>query len=263
MCLILFSFNRQASDKHALVVAANRDEFFNRESLNANFWEDKPNILGGRDLVSQGTWLGITKEGRFAAVTNVREPHVSVQDALSRGQLTQGFLESSGDPRSYLEKLEPHKDLYSGFNLLVGEFTAKGSHLYYLSNRQAHIQELSSGVYGLSNGELNSNWPKVNRGRDWMESVLDQQMETKALHQQLRIFLEDNTCAVDSELPSTGIPLDKERALSSAFIELPNYGTRASTVLTIDHQLITFSEKNYDQTVDGQDAQPTFYTIDR
>jgi uncharacterized protein with NRDE domain len=262
MCLILFSFNPQATAGHQLVVAANRDEFFARATANADYWSDDPNVLGGRDLVSKGTWLGITKSGRFAAVTNVREPDVSVPDALSRGQLTQHFLQGTQDPLSYLQDLRERKDLYSGFNLLVGEFSNDGAVLYYFGNRSPEMLSLEKGVFGLSNGSLDSNWPKVNRGKRWLKDTLQAPTGENNLHRQLRQYLEDGRCAADNELPSTGISLDKERALSSAFIQLPEYGTRASTVLTINSEEINFSEKVYD--VDENKNQAiSFYNIKR
>lgn len=268
MCLILFSFD--PSSKNPLVLAANRDEFFARPSAAAQYWDDAPNVLAGRDLIAGGTWLGITRSGRFAAVTNVREPNVVVENALSRGDLTRDFLTGTMAPKEYLLSLEKKQARYSGFNLLVGEFTKNDNSLWYLSNRKEGIHALQAGIYGLSNHLLDSPWPKTNEGKRFLQVALsneepstceennaslnDQQTKQnydksheQHHHKQLRHFLENSALADDEILPKTGVSYEKEKALSAAFITLPeiNYGTRTSTVLTVEPEKITFSEKNY------------------
>lgn len=246
MCLILFAYDPQASTP--FIVAANRDEFFNRATAPADFWEDNPNILAGKDLVGLGTWIGITKTGRFAAVTNVREPGVVVEDALSRGHLTRNFLAGTMSPQNYLEGILAEQMRYSGFNLLVGEFSSNNHQLYYLSNRHTGIIDIQPGIYGLSNHLLDSPWPKVTQGKQWLTNSMNKQQYTGIDHQQLRDFLEKPDLAEDALLPSTGVSYEREKALSAAFIRIPNYGTRTSTVLEVSNEKIIFSEKNYTAT---------------
>jgi uncharacterized protein with NRDE domain len=260
MCLILFSFDKQSHTP--LVVAANRDEFLQRPSANAHYWDDAPNVYAGRDLSAHGTWLGVTKTGRFTAVTNVREPSVIVENPLSRGNLTRGFLTSELSAEEYLQSLDAEKMRYSGFNLLVGEFSRERRELFYFSNRDNGIQALDSGVYGLSNALLDSAWPKVEAGKTYLRSQINNELDTQnpttlqptTLHHSLRAYLEDPSFAADEALPSTGVSYEREKALSAAFITLPDYGTRTSTVITIaeeqgegaqEKQTLLFSEKQY------------------
>ncbi|MGH1439274.1 MAG: NRDE family protein [Cellvibrionaceae bacterium] len=265
MCVILFSY--QPNTSTPLVLGANRDEFFKRPTAAAQFWDDKPNILAGRDLQAGGTWLGITQSGRFAAITNVREPGVVVENPRSRGELTKDYLMGSQTPLSYLESILKHQDRYAGFNLLVGEFSAlnsstTGNHLYYLSNRGEGIQELSSGTYGLSNHLLDSPWPKVIDGKAELRSRLQ---EAGTDHGQIRQILENPALADDHRLPETGVDYEREKALSAMFIALPDYGTRTSTVLTMNKGQILFSEQNYHASSDGQpclDGKPSIFKID-
>ena len=264
MCLILFSF--QPSSEQPLILGANRDEFFSRPTAAADFWEDTPNVLAGRDLQAGGTWLGITREGRFAAVTNVREPGVEVKNALSRGDLTRNFLQGQQSSQDYLEAIKSEQQRYSGFNLLVGEFTfGLEPSMYYLSNRHEEgIQPLKSGTYGLSNHLLDSPWPKVDDGK----AVLRQRLhQAKGNHDVIRDFLEHPSTAEDHRLPSTGVSYEREKALSAIFITgLPDYGTRASTVLTIDKENLLFSEQNYLATEDGEplpESRVRHFCIDR
>lgn len=253
MCLILFSFHE--NPEIPFILAANRDEFFNRPTAAAHYWEDQPELLAGRDLVGGGTWLGITRNGRFAAITNVREPSIVVENALSRGELTRDFLTGQQSPQEYLQAVEEKQMLYNGFNLLVGELTPESRSLWYLSNRQRGIQALSSGVYGLSNHLLDSHWPKVDEGKQFISTAIEQHTETSAYHQQLRRFLEDPALAADDKLPATGVSIEREKALSAAYIQLPGYGTRASTVLTITGEQTIFSEKEY--LLNGQQHNST------
>ncbi len=261
MCLILFTFSPNTDSP--LLLAANRDEFFSRPTANAQFWEDSPHILAGKDLVGHGTWIGITKTGRFAAVTNVREPHIVVENPLSRGDLTRHFLEGNVSCTEYLSNLETQKQRYSGFNLLIGEFTPQSQEMYYLSNRKKGFTSLNAGTYGLSNHLLNSHWPKVDRGKTFLNSTLSDTFGCPEHHLQLRSFLEDPSLAEDAELPKTGVSYERERALSAAFISLPDYGTRTSTVITIHDQKAQFSETQYEHKNTGivkKDQQ--FFEVD-
>lgn len=247
MCIILFSY--QADSPTPLILGANRDEFFKRPTAPAGFWDDHPQILAGRDLQAGGTWLGITKSGRFAAVTNVREPEVTVENALSRGELTRNFLSGTQSSLSYLKQVMNHQHRYAGFNLLVGEFSKSSNSLYYLSNRGSGIEKLVSGTYGLSNHLLDSPWPKVIEGKNSLSTRLG---NAGANHHLIRKMLENPELAEDALLPNTGIDYEREKALSAMFICLPDYGTRTSTVITIDSDNIFFSEQNYGPSSNGK-----------
>jgi uncharacterized protein with NRDE domain len=240
MCSIFLAFD--AHPKYRLILAANRDEFYERPTARAAFWQDAPEILAGRDLVYRGTWLGVTRSGRFSAVTNYRDP-LAPTGNLSRGNLVADFLRGAETPKDYLQKIQQNAAHYSGFNLLAGEF---GSEIGYFSNRGAGgVKLLESGVYGLSNHLLDTPWRKVERGKTALKNLLEK--ENFAVESLLEILL-DTTKADDEDLPDTGIGLELERVLSSVFIETPVYGTRSSTVLSIETSgKVSFRERTYKQ----------------
>lgn len=226
MCVVYFAYN--VHPDHPLILLANRDEFYNRPTMPAHRWEDHPGIFAGRDLVSGGTWLGVTRGGRVAAVTNYREPGVP-KGELSRGDLVADFLKTDASAADYLSDLEPRIDRYSGFNLLVGEIGPVKNELYYFSNRASGVQKLTPGVYGLSNHLLDTPWPKVLRGTEQFSRFVHlPELEKEALFD----LLADHSVAEDDELPETGVGYEIEKALSAIFIETPDYGTRCSTVVT-------------------------------
>lgn len=225
MCLILFAYRTHPG--YELLVAANRDEFYDRPTAPLAFWTDHPALLAGRDLQEGGAWMGVSRAGRFAALTNYRDPDRVQPDAPSRGHLVRDYLCGAEPARTYLDRLREHADGYNGFNLLLGDATG----LYCYSNRAAGIQRLTPGVYGLSNHLLDTPWPKVERGRCALRQVLEQPAEGVA--DALLGLLTDRTPAPDAELPSTGVPLEWERWLSPMFIIAPGYGTRSSTVLMV------------------------------
>jgi len=218
MCLILFSFQPDSSTP--LLLGANRDEFFSRATQSAGYWSDASTVLAGRDLVAGGTWLGITTNGRFAAVTNVREPIKPGVKLRSRGDLTREFLTGKQSAEAFLSQLQTHADDYAGFNLLLGEFDSETGHqLYYFSNRSEGIRKLDSGIYGLSNHLLDSSWPKVDEGKQRLAQVADTWDQHQPInHQVIRTLLENPAMAADDRLPDTGIAYEREKALSSAFI---------------------------------------------
>jgi uncharacterized protein with NRDE domain len=243
MCLILFAY--RASPHYRLVVAANRDEWFYRPTARAEFWPDAPEILAGRDLEQQGTWLGITRSGRFAALTNFRDPGSHRPDAPSRGALVSGFLRSSTRPAAYLNALRPGAADFNGFSLLVGDSES----LCYFSNHEGLIRNMAPGVYGLSNGLLDVPWPKVRRGKELLERELKDCVNADAL----LASLDDRSAAPDSELPATGVTLEWERKLSSMHIVASGYGTRSSTVLLISAAgEVSFVERSFD--ADGHET---------
>ena len=245
MCLILFALNQHKD--YPLIIIANRDEFYARPTLPAHWWDDHPHIFAGRDLTAQGTWMGVTRQGRFAAVTNVREPGGMSPGERSRGDLTREFLQSDIGARDYLEQLQPVLDRYSGFNLLVGDDQG----LWFSSNRQPGISKIEPGFYGVSNGRFDEPWPKLKTGK---QALADAVLSGAGTENLLEI-LSDGGQADDHLLPETGVELQFERLLSSRFIHSAEYGTRASTCVKFSKQnTIEFIEKNYD--VDGSMGEP-------
>jgi uncharacterized protein with NRDE domain len=238
MCLILFAYNVHPS--YRLILAANRDEFYERPSLPADFWEDQQNVLAGRDLKEGGTWLGITKEGKFAAVTNYRDPSAFKSNAPSRGKLVSRYLIGKQSAGGYLEKVSSQADKYNGFNLLISD----DNDLFVFSSN-GEKQKLNPGIYGLSNHNLNTPWPKVSRGKRLLKSTLDQ--KGSELKETLFAVLADRHIPPDSKLPKTGVGLEWERILSSMFITSPDYGTRSSTIILIGkNRCVRFVEKVFD-----------------
>jgi len=228
MCVIFVAY--KIHPDRPLLLLANRDEFYERATAPAGEWADSPNIFAGRDLVGGGTWLGITNNGRVAAVTNYREPGAP-KGATSRGLLVADFLKSELPASDYMRQVEARQNNYSGFNLFVGEFHAGGSELFYFSNRGGAVRQLEPGVYGLSNHLLDTPWPKVRRGT----RRLGQLIRHPDLEPQMFFdILADDVLADDTDLPDTGVGYEIEKALSAIFIRTPGYGTRSSTVVTFD-----------------------------
>lgn len=221
MCLILLAWRAHAD--YPLVVAANRDEFFARRTAAADFWDDAPQVLAGRDLEAGGTWLGATRTGRFAALTNFRDPARNKAGVPSRGQLVSRFLTGMQSPEDYLHELESGAARYNGFNLVFGD---RGG-LWCFSNCGEGERQLAPGVYGLSNHLLDTPWPKVARGKSALSAALRALPDDQPLFDLLR----DDSIAPDDLLPRTGISLEWERLLSAAFISTASYGTRSATVL--------------------------------
>lgn len=221
MCLILVAW--QSHPDFPLVVAANRDEFYQRRTASADFWRDHPQVLAGRDLEAGGTWLGITRAGRFAALTNFRDPARHRPDAPSRGRLVADFLAGSASIDGYLDALPAAA--YNGFNLLLGD----GEKLVAFSNVSMERHALAPGIHGLSNHLLDTPWPKVGAGKTALNAALAALPDDTALFG----LLGDDTVHPDASLPATGVPLEWERLLSAAFIRSPDYGTRCSTVVKV------------------------------
>ncbi|PVZ15455.1 MULTISPECIES: NRDE family protein [unclassified Pseudomonas] len=217
MCLIVFAWR----PGHALplLVAANRDEFHRRPSAQAAQWDDAPTVYAGRDLEAGGTWLGLSTDGRFAAVTNVRDPAQPLGQR-SRGELPRDWLAGTDTLDRYAARVLTRAGQYSGFNLLLSD----GRRLCWIS--QDRLSWLNEGVYGLSNAQLDTPWPKLIRAQQALEAELENP-EPEALFR----LLSDTTQPADEELPDTGVGLDTERRLASAFIQGEHYGTRASTLV--------------------------------
>jgi uncharacterized protein with NRDE domain len=227
MCLIVFAW--QVVPGIPLVLAANRDEFFDRPSAPAGWWEDHPQVYAGRDLRSGGTWLGIARGGRFAAVTNIRAPADVRADAPSRGRLPADYLCGDAAPENYIQGIADQAADFNGFNLLVGT----PEKLIWYNNRcdsdARNGTALPPGIYGLSNDSLDSPWPKVVRTKAQFSSLLCQGAPQDAYFE----MLSDTTRASDCRLPKTGVGIEWERVLSAVCIESPTYGTRASSVVHI------------------------------
>jgi uncharacterized protein with NRDE domain len=226
MCLILFSAAYHAG--YPVIIAANRDESYDRPSTPLAFWPHAPHIAGGRDLQAGGTWLALARSGRWAALTNYRQPGSRRSDAPSRGMLVADYLLGSIAPEAYLRQVQARAHEYNGFNLLVGDTTA----VHYLSNREGEVRQVPAGVHGLSNHLLNTPWPKVALGKLYLEQL--PLGSADAIVDALLERLRDTEPATDAELPDTGIGRDRERLLSPPFIAAEHYGTRASTVIVID-----------------------------
>lgn len=231
MCLILFAYQEHPTYK--LIVAANRDEFYERPTAAVHYWDDYPYILAGRDLKMMGTWMGVTKQGRFSALTNYRDPRETTAGKRSRGELVADFLKGNDYPEKYMNKIAKNYDLYPGYNLLAGDL----NHLYYYSNIENKIQQLKPGFYGVSNHLLNTNWPKVRKGKKGLATIIHQK-DRNVLVDELFSLLENAEAAPDDQLPHTGVSLEWERLLSPMFIKSAAYGTRSSTILLMaDHEL--------------------------
>lgn len=242
MCLILAAW--QAHPRYPLVIAANRDEFFRRSAAPAHWWPAQPDLLAGQDLEAGGTWLGVSRSGRFAALTNFRDPSSHRAGTPSRGQLVAGFLATSHTVVDALADLAQGSDAYNGFNLML--YDGKEFGVYESVGKTGHI--LGPGVYGLSNHLLDTSWPKVDQAKSRLARALHLLPDEHALIQLLR----DDRPAADEKLPQTGVSLEWERLLSSAFIRANGYGTRCSTIVLFGHDgEVSFNEFSWDERGEG------------
>jgi len=223
MCTIFFAY--RIVKGMPLIVAGNRDEFYDRPSHPMDYWADAPHVLAGRDLRANGTWMGVNKQGRVAFVTNYRNPEEQGQQFQSRGSLPAQFLLENPPATAFAETLENQDAQYRGYNLVFGT----ADDLYYYSNKSAGLKRLEPGLYGLSNHLLDTPWPKVSRGKEtmcqWGEDP--KRWTSSAIYE----VLTDPQEAPDVDLPDTGVGLGWERLLSSTFIEAMNYGTRNTTII--------------------------------
>lgn len=236
MCLIVLAW--QCSRGRALVLAANRDEFHARPAAPAHWWADAP-VFGGRDLAAGGTWLGVSASGRWAAVTNVRDPRRARTDGASRGALTTGFLAGGLAAADYAAAVHVARESYRDFNLLFGD----RDEAWYVGSRGDGPRRLEPGIHALSNADLDTPWPKVERARSGLAAALAAGAGGDVA-QRLWPLLVDRTPADDAMLPDTGVGIAMERALSPVFVDLPGYGTRASSVLAIG-AAVDFHERSW------------------
>ncbi|MEW6673182.1 MAG: NRDE family protein [Thermodesulfobacteriota bacterium] len=250
MCLILLSIGMHADNP--LIVAANRDEFYDRPASPLAFWYEAPQVLAGRDLRGGGTWMGIAPGGRIGALTNYRDPSSLKENAPSRGVLVANFLKGVESPRKYLERIRTSARRYNPFNLLAGD----QSGLYYYSNRSDEIRCLDSGLYGLSNHLLDTPWPKVRKGKDALEAMLKRQK--RVLPADLFDILMDRSLPPDHLLPDTGVGLEWERLLSPVFITGRTYGTRSATALIVNRSgRSTIAERTFAPPGEGMNRSFT------
>ena len=255
MCLILLVWRAHA--QYPCVLAANRDEYHERPSAPAAWWPGSAGILAGRDLKHGGTWLGVTRGGRFAALTNYRDPAAQRADAPSRGALVTEALESGRsifETLLHLREVAPH---YNPFNMIFSD----GERLGVFESVRGEGRELGPGIFGLSNHLLDTPWPKVENSKSRLAQVLDEALcevgeEAAILH-----LLRDDEPAPDADLPATGIGLEWERLLSSAFVRAADYGTRCSTVLRVDREgRARFDEWSWDRA--GREIGRCTYRFD-
>ncbi len=239
MCLLVLAW--KLHPRYRMILAGNRDEFHDRAAAPLSWWSDDGRILAGRDLKAGGTWLGVARSGRFGIVTNFRDLQAPVEAAPSRGSLVPRFLTGATSPKEFLDDLRGAAPRYSGFNLLVGGSRA----LYYFSNRGPQVpRALPPGIYGLSNHELDTPWPKLKRTRERFESLLKQ---SDVSAESLFTILADREQAPAQELPATGLPQEWERVVSAPFIVNERYGTRCSNVLFIERNGRTvLQERRFD-----------------
>jgi uncharacterized protein with NRDE domain len=248
MCLIAVAL--RADIEFPLIVAANRDEYFDRPAEPARWWEEAANLLAGRDVQRGGTWFGVTRAGRIAMVTNFREPPSGPRAPSSRGELVTEYLRADVAPGAYLNGLMARRRNYDAFNLLVGD--TRG--LWYLGHREPSPRLLGAGVHALSNGEMNAPWPKVRKAREALQRALVGRRPgaVAALQQSLLSMLADPEPAPETELPNTGVGPEWERRLSPVFVHADGYGTRCSTVLVVRRDgAASFHERTY-----GRDGRP-------
>jgi uncharacterized protein with NRDE domain len=263
MCLIAFDW-QPSGDKHRLALIANRDEFFERPTAPLHWWNE--DFLAGKDLREGGTWMGLTRSGRFAALTNYRGPQEKQTGLQSRGHIVANFLRSTANVGDVLHELERTQQAYNGFNLICGDI--KSGELWWLSNRSENgkVSRIAPGLHGLSNALLNTPWPKVARAKAALQTALTQAHTTELLTQNLLATLSDSHQARDEALPRTGVALEWERALSSIYISphamnaanTPPYGTRSSSVLWVTQEHAHWAEQTH--TASGAQQEATSFS---
>lgn len=238
MCTLLLAL--QAHPRYPLVLAANRDEYYQRPTAPAAFWDDAPQLFAGRDLVHGGTWLGITAAGRISALTNYREPADLARHGPSRGRLVSGFLKGGGCAEEYVACLRNSEAPFGGYNLLMGD----KDDLCCYSSKTGRILPVTPGIHGLSNHLLDTPWPKVTRGKDALASLL---AAGACSNDDLFAILADRTHPPDDQLPDTGVGIEMERLLAPIFVAGERYGTRCSSVLVVDSDWqASFVERSFD-----------------
>jgi uncharacterized protein with NRDE domain len=235
--LIVFAY--KTHPEYDLILAANRDEQYQRPTRAAQFWENYPGVLAGKDLSAGGTWLGINRMGRFAALTNYRDPSIRQENPPSRGGIVLDYLAQKKESADYLMQLNEESDRYMGFNLLMGTPEA----VFHYSNQQKKINSVEPGVHGLSNHLLDTPWPKIQQAKTGLLSMIK---KNDVSPDSLFELLQNDQPASVEKLPNTGISKELEKSLSPIFINTERYGTRNSTVLLIEKNgTISFEEHRF------------------
>lgn len=251
MCLLVFSMNQHP--ELPFVFAGNRDEMHTRRTSPAHWWQDAPDVFGGRDKEAGGAWLGLRRDGRFAVITNFRDPENVEPDAPSRGKLVHSFLSRDISAEAWLEELLATGTDYNPFTLLFGD--VHGLWCYSNAEQANPTSPITSALHGLSNHLLDTPWPKVTRSRDRLQQLIDDQVDAEDMINGALDLLADTAPAADGDLPDTGVALDIEKLLSSPKIVSPRYGTRASTVLVMNRRgEVDFVERSFaaDGSVSGE-----------
>ncbi len=252
MCLILIAC--QTCPRYPVILAANRDEFYRRPTREMHRWKGDLPIIAGKDLEQGGTWLGVHPDGRLAALTNYRDPSKNTVGARSRGGIIPGFLASDADPAQYSETLYRTREEYNLFNLVFGSREA----LYWFSSCHGTARPVPPGFHGLSNRDLDTPWPKVEKSRKAFEAAVKEKLPDDAFF----ALLKDTERPPDHLLPDTGVGKEWERLLSPIFIESPTYGTRCSTLLKIrDDGRIHIIERSYDLSGPGRKFTDREFTL--
>ena len=250
MCLIAFAID--VHPDYPLILIANRDEFYNRPTEAAHLWKDQETVFGGRDIQAGGTWMAVSEERRFAAVTNYRDLKNIREDVRSRGELPVDFLNGADPSWDYMKKINEKASEYNGFNLL----TYSSGTMFHYSNYEGKINALSPGIYGLSNALLDTSWPKVTQ----LKKGFEKEIGSAFTHESLLTLLMDSSLAEDANLPDTGVGYDLEKMLSAICIKSEKYGTCCSTILTIHKNgEVKFTERSY--PVGDRDAGDVSFTF--
>jgi len=251
MCLIVFAYK---TEKYPLLIAGNRDEFYNRPTRKAQYWESHPKLLAGKDLKAGGTWMGVTRDGKFAALTNYRDISAIKENAPSRGDIVKNFLISDVASEDFLSSLNKKAEKYNGFNLIAGNF----DELFYMNNQQNGFRKLEPGFYSISNAFLETEWPKTKNAL----TQFKKKTESKDFSKEDLFELLTNTKTYPAEqLPSTGLSQEMEKAVSSIFIKTPDYGTRCSTIVHAKQNgNLSFSERTY-QAGSKQEKETVQYSF--
>ncbi|UJF15787.1 NRDE family protein [Jeotgalibaca sp. MA1X17-3] len=257
MCLITFHLSSHPTYK--LILAANRDELYERPTAPANFWKEFPDLLAGKDLQAKGTWLGITKTGKIAAITNCYDAETlnSTTQKNSRGKIIIDYLTSKKTATQYLEQLITKKNQYLPFNVLLGDINK----FYHFNSQNQSYTLLPKGTHSLSNATINTPWLKVTNTKEKLNMIID---TSNHYADQLFQMMMNQTPAPDQQLPDISLPIAIKRKVSANFIDTENFGTRSTTLILVDHNnMVTFIERTYDSKNNSQDHSYHFQVSER